>query len=74
MTKLLALAFHSHDMIKALEIKMKILAYFSFDSDSLLKKILDFAKLKIYMKLFTEELGKSENISVFYPQRFRDLT
>ena len=66
-TKFLALAFHSQDMIKALETKMKILAHFSFDSGSALKKILDFGTLKIYMKLYTEELAKSENISVFYP-------
>lgn len=61
-------------MIKALETKMKILAHFSFDIGSALKKILDLGTLKIYMKLYTEELSKSENISVFYPQRFKDLT
>jgi hypothetical protein len=61
-------------MIKALETKMKILAHFSLDSGSTLKKILDFGTLKIYMKVYTEDLAKSENLSVFYPQRFKDLT
>jgi hypothetical protein len=61
-------------MIKALETKMKILAHYSFDNGSTLKKMMDFGTLKIYMKLYTEELAKSENISVFYPQHFKDLT
>lgn len=61
-------------MIKAIETKMKILAHFSLERGSTIKKILDFGTLKIYMKLYTEELAKSENLSVFYPQRFKDLT